>query len=653
MTLNERNYAGDHVVVGSLEVLGAVKGGNITEIRRNIDLIQKQTEFMGRQQNEYWKELSSDGVITPLEKQQLLKEIRSIQQSQAAIIIQARSVGQEESQYVQDYLTVYNDLYTYLYNTLKLFDNMEQSSDIQDRSTFNDKFTAYYYDESFVLIALTKGIMSSLNIRVLTSLLEAGEEGEVAIYRGGLYQYVNGAWKNVSTGNYKGALTDLPLAEQDSFFLAADDFALTDILYVNDEPLYVNNDELGIMRLYRKGYIYYCHDGLWYEQTDRTNYMYVAAFADVLNVTGELPQIFQDALDDMQDQIDSWQSELLSRAPRYRGPSATDPSNPVEGDYFVYTGTTTAYRRNSDIYKYTNGAWTRLDPTQSQNGMYYMNALEDVLSLNNADNGYFAALFANVLMAHDAILYELSTKILKLRTGGYIQSENWSSQSAGFRLDHDGNIDANGNTHIGGNCTINGNTTISGNAVIGGTLNGATGTFAGNLVGGAISGTYVYADYFAFHNLQAGDLICKNVTLRGMGASAVSSYSFTWRPWAKSSTSKVTIGIDLGGLWTGHGLGTVYASVFIKRNGTASTSSYDYKIDYSVTETNTGAADYDYIYKTNTKNVETINETDYFSLLISITSVSGAVNNGGFCRVTMTVGYDKYLPLLGIINEIS
>jgi len=464
MTLKERNYAGDHVVVGSLEVLGSVKGGNITEIKRNIALIQQQTEFMGRQQNEYWAELSSDGVITPIEKQQLLKEIRQIQQSQAAIIIQARSVGQEESQYVQDYLTVYDDLYTYLYNTLKLFDNMEQNTDIKDRNTFNNKFTAYYYDESFVLIALTKGIMSSLNIRVLTSLLEEGEEGEVAIYRGGLYQYVNGAWKNVSTGNYKGALTALPTAEQDAFFLAADDFLITDILYVNDEPLYVNNEELGVMRLYRKGYIYYCHDNLWYEETDKTNYMYVAAFADVLNITGELPQIFQDALDDLQDQIDDLgddidglENTLYQRAPRYRGAQATDPTSPVEGDYFVYTGATTAYRKNSDIYKYTSGAWTELDPQQSQNSIYYMNALEDILSLNNADNGYFGAIFAQMLIASDAFMDALTTKTINLLTNGYIKSNNYDSnnpESAGFRIGYDGNADFNGNTHIAGKVAI-------------------------------------------------------------------------------------------------------------------------------------------------------------------------------------------------------
>ena len=451
MTLNERNYAGDHMVVGSLEVLGNINSAGITEIRRNVDLIQKQTEMAYRQQNEYWKELSSDGVITPLEKQQLLKEMRSITQSQAAIVLQARSVGMEGSQFVQDYLAVYNDLYSYLYTTLKLFDDMEMSTEIPDRATFNNYFTSYYYDESFVYIALSKGLLNSLNITVLSSLSDEGTEGELGLYKGNLYQYTDGEWKHVATGDYKGALTSLPTAQQDSFFLAADDFILVEALYVNDEPLYVNSYELGVNRLYRKGYIYYCQDGRWYEESDKTNYRYVAAFADVLNITGELPQVFQDALDDLQEQI----NEL--DFPTYKGLSNIDPLNPTEGDFYVYSGTTTATRRKSDIYRYENGDWVRLDPLESQNSTYYMQALQDILTLNNADNGYFAALFSQALFANNAFLYALSTKILTLREGGYIQSENYDPESpeeSGFCIGYNGDADFNGDTHIAGKVAI-------------------------------------------------------------------------------------------------------------------------------------------------------------------------------------------------------
>lgn len=456
MNLNERNYAGDHVVVGSLEVLGDVKGGAIKQIRRSIDLVQQQAEVINRTQQRYWEELSSDSMITPLEKQELLKEIKSIQQSYTAIYSQALSIGQESSEYVQDYIATYNDLYSYIYTTLHLFDDMTTVTDIENRQTFNTKFYNYYYSESFVLVALSKGLLDSVSIRVLDSLLDEGEEGDVGIYHGALYQYVNGAWKNVSTGNYKGALDALPPDEQDAFFLCSNDFVGIQELYINGEQLQINDGNglqpLGISRLFRKGYIYYCQDNSWYEQQDKTNYMYVAAFADVLNITGELPQIFQDAIDDLQEQIDN------NKVPRYRGPSATNPEDPVEGDYFVYSGTSTATRRNSDIYRYTNGDWERLDPVLSQNSTYYMQALEDILQLNNANNGYFAALFAQALFANNAFLYALSTKLITLRgPDGYIQSDNYnpeSPESAGFRVSHNGNADFNGNTHIAGKVAI-------------------------------------------------------------------------------------------------------------------------------------------------------------------------------------------------------
>lgn len=514
MNLNERNYAGDHVVVGSLEVLGDVKGGNITQIRRNIDLIQQQTEVVMRQQNRYWEELSSDSIITPLEKQQLLKEVKSIQNSYTAIYTQALSVGQESSSYVQDYIATYNDLYSYLYTTLHLFDDMESATDIENRQTFNTKFYNYYYSESFVLVALSKGLLDSVSIRVLDSLLDEGEEGDVGIYHGALYQYVNGAWKNVSTGNYKGALDSLPLAEQDAFFLASDNFVVANELWINGQQLQINDgnglDTLSISRLYRKGYIYYCQDGGWYEQSDKTNYMYVAAFADVLNITGELPQIFQDAIDNLQAQINN------NKVPKYRGPSATNPEDPVEGDYFVYSGTTTVTRRNSDIYQYQNGDWVRLDPVLSQNSTYYMAALDDILQLNNANDGYFAALFAQALFANNAFLYALSTKIITLRTGGYIQSDNYnpnSPESAGFRIGYNGDADFNGNTHINGkvaigvplrgnsdfssyDCVIGGNTKIGGTVKVQGKLDGATGSFAGE----------VSAKGFSFRGIQPGNI---------------------------------------------------------------------------------------------------------------------------------------------------
>ena len=600
MNLNERNYAGDHVTMGSVTVLGDIKGRSIKQIRRNIEHIQQQAEVINRTQERYWEELSSDSMITPLEKQQLLKEIKSIQQSYTAIYSQALSIGQERSEYVQDYIATYSDLYSYLYTVLHLFDDMTTVTDIENRQTFNTKFFNYYYSESFVLVALSKGLLDSVSIRVLDSLLDEGEEGDVGIYHGALYQYVNGVWKNVSTGNYKGALSTLPLAEQDAFFLVSDNFIVSQELWVNGQQLQINDggglDALLISRVFRKGYIYYCQDGAWFEQSDKTNYMYVAAFADVLNITGELPQIFQDAIDDLQQQIDN------NRVPKYRGPSATNPVDPVEGDYFVYSGTTTVIRRNSDIYQYKNGEWVRLDPLQSQNSPYYMQALDDILQLNNADNGYFAALFAQALFANNAFLYALSTKLITLRgPDGYIQSDNYdpeNPESAGFRVSHNGNADFNGNTHIAGKVAIGvplrNNSDFSNYDVI---IGGNT------LINGVLK-----AVRFEIMSVQAGDVVQRE-------------YNNVFDATTDRDTRK-----------------TFYLT-------TLSRGTMRIKIHYNITRAGTGASwdgpniqienDRTRFYTTGTGTlIKDVTFTEYQNIKIILDTVSGGISSGGAMSIS-------------------
>lgn len=471
MNLKERNYAGDHLVVGSIEVLGNMKGGGVTEIKRNVDLIQKQAEMIAKEQNQYWSDLSSDGVITPVEKQMLLKEYKAIQQSYSAIYTQAVSVGLDITPIFQDYMDVYDDLHTYLYETLKLFNDMNSDTQIDDRETFDSKFSGYYYDESYVLIALSKGIIDTVDIKVLTSLNDPGQENDIGIYRGNMYQYLDGQWRAISTGNYKGALHSIPAGTDKDFFLADDNFTVIGGLYINGEQLYVNNEELGLSVKYYKGYIYYNDNGVWFCVYDKNDYRYVAAFADVLRITGELPAIFQEALDELEEEIQN------IHIPAYLGKSSTLPQNPSNGDFFVYSGLNSGQWRKSDVYRYENGSWVRLDPTDSQNGHYYMQALEDILSINEVGNGYFATIFSQSFFSNNAVIENLSTRTLTLLNQGAIKSQVYTSHAQGFRISADGTADFNGNTHIGGTCIIDGNTAIGGNASINGTLEVKQGSY--------------------------------------------------------------------------------------------------------------------------------------------------------------------------------
>lgn len=473
MNLNERNYAGDHVVVGSIEVLGNIKGGGVQQIKNNVALIQQQAEMIAKTQNQYWQDLASDGIISPVEKQMLLKEWRNIQYSQSAIYTQARSLGYDDTNpIIQTYLAAYNALYEYLYVTLKLFDEMEQDTRIESRETFNDMFNGYYYAESFVLIALSKGILDTVNIRSLESLTESGTEGEIGLYKSGIYQYVNGQWVAVSTGNYRGARNSLPATVDKDFFLVSEDFSIFDGLYINGEQLVINGEELALTITYKKGYIYYCQDGMWFQESDKANYRYVAAFPDVLNITGELPQIFQDALDNLEESLTDAIDQVAETVnnlhePVYLGVSSATPQNPGEDDYFCYSGSTTGdFWKRSDIYRWHNGAWQHLDPAQSQYSSYYMSALEDILSLNQTSAGYFTAIFTQSFFSNSAVIEKLSTRTLELRNPGIIKSENYTENAAGFLIDSAGNAYFNGVMNIKGNTTIDGVSTTLNNANI-------------------------------------------------------------------------------------------------------------------------------------------------------------------------------------------
>lgn len=594
----ERNMADTALVVKSLKVLENIDGGGIKEIKNTVEAVKRQTTAQAKQQEEYWKSLSDDGVITVIEKQTLYRETQNIARSYAAITQQAAAL-QITAALLNDFVRTYEALHTYLYTTLKLFDDMSSETVLDDRAAFNTYFSNYYFEESFVMIAITAGILDTLEFRVLESLTEPGEEGETAIYRGGLYQYVNGAWKSVTTGAYKGPRNELPGDEEDSFFIVSESFTLTEGLIINGEELYVNGEVLGITHTYVKGLIYYCQDGVWIPENDRTNWRYAAAFADVINITGELPQIFQDAIDNLQAQVDtkasaaSLQQEIqdrqgqytiiagdiveingdisdivervngvdgtlnehaadiealdgdlsslsgrtssletemegkISHLPVYFGPTSVIPSNPQEGDFFLYTGSNSGKWIKSIIYRWKNNSWYEtpntspygLDPANTEFRSYYMMALEDVLATNVASTGFFAKIFSDAFFTNDASMNSLATKEIYLRQNGYIQSDNvtYVEQTTGLKLDADGDIDANGDTHIAGkvaigvplknsqgqympdfndyDVVIGGRTLIKSGTKIKGELEGVTGSFEGDLNCSGIT----------ISNVEAGD----------------------------------------------------------------------------------------------------------------------------------------------------
>ena len=468
MKTYENNMADQDVVVHSLKVLSNLKNPALSQLQRDLNVQQTTSQALAKRQETFYKSLSDDGIINPLEKKILQREMESIAQSYTALYQQAVAEHYEQAPFFQDYMATYAALYAYIYNSLHLFDNMEEDTEV-DREQFNEFFSDYYFSENTAIVSMTVGVITELNFKVLTSLEDEGIEGQVGIYHGSLYQYTDGEWQIINRELYYGKSETLPPAEEGRYFLCAKDGILSDVLYVNDEPLEVNGEVLEIGNSYEKGVIYVYENNHWDAKDPAEDYRYLVAMGDYYSIKEVLPPVMKTEIEHV---------ARLAAGSTYYGPLIVPPVEPHEGDFFLYVGATSTQVIDHkwikyELYKYHNGDWEWLDATVFQNRDYFMQALQDILTEAPATTGYFSTAFCNAFFANSASINALSTKVIYLDTGGALRSREtqYTYHTQGLLIDASGNIDANGNTHIGGTCTIDGTTTIGGTTTIQGICN--------------------------------------------------------------------------------------------------------------------------------------------------------------------------------------
>lgn len=113
-------------------------------------------------------------------------------------------------------------------------------------------------------------------------------------------------------------------------------------------------------------------------------------------------------------------------------------------DYFAYVGETSGNFEQGLLYQWYNDAWNLIDPNDSSNTSYYMSSLNDITQ--DAPAGVFNTLFARNIMAMQATIDELSTKVIKLQQGGVIYGGSYlpdgtnPTDGKGFYLDAEGNM---------------------------------------------------------------------------------------------------------------------------------------------------------------------------------------------------------------------
>lgn len=246
----------------------------------------------------------------------------------------------------------------------------------------------------------------------------------------------------------------LPDAKEGNYFLAGADFTVNSIIVVNGKALLVNGSYLTAPRFIEKGWIYALESGSWQKIEDRNDFRYVISINDLIETGAQVsPGI---------------QATVRNNQPMYLGIFNHDPEG-LPGDWFTYNGPDIPAedpkyeRKTSYVYKYTQNedgtySWTVLNPTNSDNYSYYMQALPDVLTAKQADltNGYFATVFANALVANTAFIKKLSSQIITLQEGesssGILKSSNYDDQNPtkGFKIDTEGNAFFMGDTVIAG-----------------------------------------------------------------------------------------------------------------------------------------------------------------------------------------------------------
>lgn len=463
----ENNMADQDVVVHSLRVLSEIKNPALSQLKRDLNTQQTSAQALAIKQEKFYKSLSDDGIISPMEKKIVQREMESIATSYTALYTQAVAEHYETAPFFQDYMATYAALRNYIYSTLHLFDDMDADTEV-DRDEFNSYFSAYYYDENFAIVSMTVGVITDLGFKILESLEDEGEEGEVGIYRGMLYQYIDGEWKLINKELYYGKSAVLPPELEGRYFLCTDNVLLYDVLYANDDPLELNGEMLEVGGTYEKGIIYVYEDHHWQRKEPDEDYRYLVALGDYYSVKDKLPDI-------MKAEVESIARDAVGST--YYGPLTVPPVSPHENDFFLYAGETSGETPPrwvfASLYMYKNSEWVRLDEAIAQNQKYYMEALQDILSITASTSGYFSTVFCNAFFANQAAMNSLSTKVIYLNTGGALRSEEtaYIQNEQGLLIDADGNIDANGDTHIGGNCIIDGNAEIRTSGLIQGDLN--------------------------------------------------------------------------------------------------------------------------------------------------------------------------------------
>lgn len=459
----EVNYSDKILTVAGIKVLGNVENKAFQKVKDTVQNIQQSVNQVSRKAEDFWSALSQDGIISRTEKKQLKKEYESIDQTHTALMNQAREKGVENTREVLEYDFSFLELHDYLFVTLKLFDDMSKDTPIESAEVFN----SYYNDYSYKL----QNAQGRVNIgdpgkiRTLTSLMDEGTDGEVALYENNFYRYdlLNHEWINIevasSLGEYQGILTSSPPMIPNQYFLVGPEGIVADTLLFdvdvrelednvwvdhNGEVIYINNG-------FEIGYIYYYDEQVksFIKVEDKNNWRYILAMNDMIACHFEIsPELYAYITQNVAADIEKRTEEnVLQHIPKYLGKCNAVPGSPHNGDWMLWATTTTSRFTKSHLYLYqaATETWEELNPTSSDGKVQqmFMSALNDMLGMNDTDTEYFSTIFFDAFYGNQGSINHLNASQIDLQNGGYIQSANYEEGKTGFKIDSSGHAEFN------------------------------------------------------------------------------------------------------------------------------------------------------------------------------------------------------------------
>ena len=456
--LKEENLAEKSITVGAIKVLGSMEGSGFQKIKESVDLLQEKMNTIRIKQDDYWSGLSADGIISRLEKKTLKKEYEAIDTVHTALMNQAKAKGVENTDEVKAYDRAFKDLHDYLFVELKLFDNMEEDTEIESSEVFNGYYTRYYYALQNAQNRVNIGDPGT--IRVLNSLQDLGVDGEVALYENNFYMYdiENHEWIGISVasklGEYMGVLTESPPQVLNQYFLVGPEGIHTDTLdFVfdathrdvfqdeNGEIIYINYG-------FESGYIYYWSENNEFVKVeDKNNWRYIIALNDMIACEYEIsPELLAWLKVTLKNEIaGELEEDVLDHAPKYLGQVKAVPENPHNGDWFIWATTSTNRFFKGHVYVYEKATvrWIELDPTDTDGKVQdmFMTALNDILTVNPTEVGYFSTVFSLAFYSNTAVINKIRSSAIELEDTGYIRSKGFVSGSRGWSITGDGHAE--------------------------------------------------------------------------------------------------------------------------------------------------------------------------------------------------------------------